>query len=78
MAATIVLEIPKQKTPEQTQGLLIKRVRENLGMTQKELGVAVGLSQMRISQIERGSGTSSVLIFRIARALRRSPESFEV
>lgn len=72
------LTIPRQKTPEQAQGLLIRRIRENQGLTQKGLGRLVGLSQVRISQIENGSGTTSVLIFRIARALNRSPETFEV
>lgn len=52
--------------------------RKMKDLTQKQLGDRVGLSQKAISNIERGQGTTSVLIFRIARVLGQHPNVFEV
>lgn len=76
MQATFVLE--KKPTPESQQGVLIRLAREGKGWTQKQLGDRIGLSQRAVSKIECGAGTSSVLIFRIARVLGQNPETFEV
>jgi len=74
----ITLLLTTEKTPEQKQGKIIKLARETQELTQKQLGDRVGLSQKAISNIERGQGTSSVMIFRIARALKQHPDVFEV
>jgi transcriptional regulator with XRE-family HTH domain len=68
----------KNQNPEKIQGRLIRAARNYKGLTQAELGERVGLSQKRISQIELGSGTTSVLIYRIAKALGQPANSFEV
>ena len=68
----------EKETPEQKQGKIIKLARLAKGLTQKQLGDSVGLCQVSISYIEKGQGTSSVLIFRIARALGQNPNVFDV
>lgn len=68
----------EKETPEQKQGRIIRLAREKQDMTQRQLGDRVGLSQKAISNIERGQGTTSVLIFRIARELKQHPSVFEV
>lgn len=79
MQVTLCLPTPSEKeTPEQKQGRIIRLAREIQDMTQKQLGDRVGLSQKAISHIERGQGTTSVLIFRIARVLGQHPSVFEV
>lgn len=80
MQSVLSLQIaPEEKeTPEQRQGRIIKLARLAKGLTQKQLGDIVGLCQVSISYIEKGQGTSSVLIFRIAKALDQPPNIFEV
>jgi transcriptional regulator with XRE-family HTH domain len=78
MQVVTLLLLPTEKTPEQRQGRIIRLARETQELTQKQLGDRVGLSQKAISNIERGQGTSSVMIFRIARALKQRPDVFEV
>lgn len=79
MQVTLLLPTPTEKeTPEQRQGRIIRLAREMKDLTQRQLGDRVGLSQKAISNIERGQGTTSVLIFRIARVLGQHPSVFEV
>lgn len=79
MQVTLFLPTPTEKeTPEQKQGRIIRLAREMRDLTQKQLGDRVGLSQKAISNIERGQGTTSVLIFRIAKVLGQNPNVFEV
>lgn len=78
MPVTLRLPAREKETFEQRQGKMIRIVREARDLTQKQLGERVGLSQKAISRIERGQGTTSVLIFRIARALGQHPNVFEV
>lgn len=69
---------PEKETLEQKQGKNIRLARESQNMTQKQLGDRVGLSQSAISRIEGGQGTTSVLIFQIARVLGQRLDVFEV
>lgn len=78
MQVTLLLSAPDKETPEQKQGRIIRLAREMKGLTQKQLGDRVGLSQKAISNIERGQGTTSVLIFRIAKVLGQHPSVFDV
>ncbi|HEY9598358.1 MAG TPA: helix-turn-helix transcriptional regulator [Cyanophyceae cyanobacterium] len=79
MQVTLCLPTSTEKeTPEQRQGKIVKLAREMQDMTQKQLGDRVGLSQRAIARIEKGQGTTSVLIFRIARVLGQHPNVFEV
>ena len=47
----------------------IRRRRENLKLTQAQLAERSGVSQPRISAIERGADTTTVTIRRLAEAL---------
>lgn len=79
MQITLCLPIiSEEETPEQKQGRIIKLAREMQDLTQRQLGDRVGLTQKAISNIERGQGTTSVLIFRIAKVLGQNPNVFEV
>ncbi|MFC8532127.1 helix-turn-helix domain-containing protein [Nocardia sp. NPDC057227] len=55
-----------------TTGEVIRRIRLSTGMTQRELGALVGLTQPAISQLERGGPAVHDLrvLRRVARALR--------
>lgn len=66
-------------------GSLIRALRERRGVTQRELGLRLGLSRSRITRLESGDGHMSLLLLvRIAHALDGSlldilpPESVEV
>ncbi|MDA8020474.1 MAG: helix-turn-helix domain-containing protein [Thermoanaerobaculia bacterium] len=51
-------------------GDFIKEVREQVGLTQSELGKILGVSQSRISQVERGrTGSSAEYRLRVASLL---------
>lgn len=79
MQVTLLLPRSAQReTPEQRQGKIIRLAREMKNLTQKQLGDRVGLSQRTISHIERGQGTTSVMIFRIAKVLGQHPSIFDV
>ena len=55
---------------DRIDGAKIRRLRESLGMTMKELAERVGVSEMQISYYERGVKTPSVPVFmRIADVL---------
>lgn len=43
-------------------GARLAEIRKKLGMTQAQLGVATGLSQARISQIEKGDAVSIAVL----------------
>lgn len=76
MQAKIVLK--QDGTPEKTQGILIRLSRIAQGLTQRQLGDMVGVSQREISSIENGGGTTGVMIYRLERSLNQEPGSFGV
>ncbi|MGI6005082.1 MAG: helix-turn-helix transcriptional regulator [Christensenellales bacterium] len=56
----------------------VERLRERLGMSQKELGEMVGVSQGMISHIEKGLKNPSLgLAFRIATALHTTVDAMQ-
>lgn len=62
--------IEEEKAAEQV-ATLIRQTRESAGLSQTELGRKVGVSQARISQMERGDATfgpSIGLLVRVAQA----------
>lgn len=55
-------------------GMLVRQLRNDAGMSQRELGEALGISQARVSEIEAGSGPNGptwALMERIAKACNR-------
>jgi len=53
----------------------IQRLREKLGITQQELGEAVGVTRQTIIALERGNYTPSLLLaFKISRFFKKSVE----
>lgn len=62
-----------------TTGEKIKRIRQHRGMTQKELGDAVGLTANRIAQYEMGYRTPKRdQLNKIAHALNVSEKTFSL
>ena len=55
--------------PQTAYGGLVRDRREELDMSQEEVGLAAGTTQGRISEIEAGDNPSFGLSARIARAL---------
>jgi transcriptional regulator with XRE-family HTH domain len=58
-------------------GANIKRAREHLGLTQKELAERSGISEGALGDLETGRQKSSTKIHKIARALSLTPEQLE-
>ena len=68
------LLIEEDKAVDQV-ATLVKATRESVGLSQAALGEKVGVTQARISQMERGDvafGPSILLLARVARACGRS------
>lgn len=56
-------------------GLRLREIRDEQGMTQVELAVAMGIHQTSLSQMERGiRGVGIRQLLKICRALRVSPD----
>ncbi len=61
-------------TMKTTLAQRLKKARRLSGLSQKELGEAVGVSQAAIQKIEVGSAQNSTKLIEIAKVLRVSPE----
>ena len=58
-------------------GTRIKRARQELGLTLKDIEAASGVSATHVSEIERGAASPTLgSLSRIARALRKTPAFF--
>lgn len=62
------------KTMKTTLAQRLKKARKLSGLSQKELGEAVGISQAAIQKIEVGNAQNSTKLIEIAKVLRVSPE----
>jgi transcriptional regulator with XRE-family HTH domain len=62
-------EMPELATNEEWRGIMI-RARNAHGLTQKQLGDKVGLSQVMISKLESGESSASTHVLRICRVLQ--------
>jgi transcriptional regulator with XRE-family HTH domain len=61
--------MPQRPDPQNTFGEVIRARREELEMSQEEVGLAADTTQGRISEIEGGDNPSFGLSGRIAKAL---------
>lgn len=61
-------------TMEETQGIRLKRLRKNLGMTQTALAKKAGVQQGQIGNIETDMRNYGVSVVSIAQALNTSPD----
>lgn len=61
--------MPQRPDPQTAYGALVRERREELEMSQEDVGLAAGTTQGRISEIEAGDNPSFGLSARIARAL---------
>ena len=62
---------------EQAIGLVLRQLRDELGLTQEELGFQCGYHTTYISQLERGLKNPSVrAIFHLTQPLRTTPSTF--
>ena len=61
--------MPQRPDPQTAYGELVRERREELEMSQEEVGLIAGTTQGRISEIEGGDNPSFGLSARIARAL---------
>lgn len=59
-----------RQPPDQTLALLLKRLREDRGLTQEQLAFDTGLSASALSRIERGLNNPAwTTVVQIAKAL---------
>lgn len=67
------------RTPGEIFGARVREIRQKRGMTQVELGERLGFQQNRVSEIENGSRSPTlVTILRLAVALQCKPSALLV
>ncbi len=67
------------RTPGEIFGARVREIRRKRGMTQVELGERLGFQQNRVSEIENGSRSPTlVTILRLAVALQCKPSALLV
>lgn len=62
---------------ERSFGQVLRKLREDRGLSQEELGFESGYHRTYISQLERGKKSPSLqTVFQLARALKLRPSEF--
>ncbi len=65
-----------KKRPQTTFGAMLRRFREEAGMTQKDLGNMVGMFPQAVARIESGTSPNWETAVRLAAALERPLDDF--
>ena len=72
----ILIRIPAQSTPHKTVGLKLRVIRVACGLSQGELGEAIGIGPNTVSRMEAGESLDFLVVTRWVRRCGQGLDNF--